>query len=294
MSSRRRRTCSRTPSPPGLVRRGAQWPGLWTAPEQIGNTKLTAPWPKIFFDPKGYLPDKLELELSCPAGFASVAEFRALLSAALQDLEQRHQQELAAQGRRFLGVPRVLAQNPFARPPAGEPRFESSSRIAARDKWRRIEGLLRLKSFVHEYRLALARWSSGARSVVFPAAPTSCASSTASSALAQRRTLPLPLHPLSSVRSMCASLGGGVRETGSSRLRDAPTARRMPLAGTWFSSYSRSSTPDSRIERLSRPAPPCLSRLGYSRSGPRHAREPPLPTGGCTKDRAGPLVPGSG
>jgi putative transposase len=153
----------------GLVRRGAQWPGLWTAPEQIGATKLTARRPKAFFDPKGYLPETVELELSAPPGFASAAEFRALLSAALQDLEQKHHQEISAQGRRFLGVARVLAQNPFARPNAGEPRFELKPRIAARDKWRRIEGILRLKSFVHEYRQALARWSSGARHVVFPA-----------------------------------------------------------------------------------------------------------------------------
>ncbi|WP_041448543.1 hypothetical protein [Anaeromyxobacter sp. Fw109-5] len=152
----------------GLVRRGAEWPGLWSAPEQIGN-KLTATRPQVFFDPKGYLPEKVELELTSPPGFASAAEFRALVSAALQDLEQKHHRELVAQGRRFLGVARVLAQNPFTRPSGGEPRFGLKPRVAARDKWRRVEGLLRLKSFVHAYRQALARWSSGERSVVFPA-----------------------------------------------------------------------------------------------------------------------------
>lgn len=152
----------------GLVRCGAEWPGLWTSPEQIGTT-LTVRRPKHFFDPKGYLPKTVELELSVPRGFASAAEFRASLSAAVQALEQKHQQKFAAEGRRFLGVARVLAQNPFARPPAGEPRFELKPRIAARDKWRRIEGLLRLKSFVLEYRQALAEWRSGARSAVFPA-----------------------------------------------------------------------------------------------------------------------------
>jgi REP-associated tyrosine transposase len=153
----------------GLVRRGAEWPGLWTAPEQIGTTKLTARRPKIFFDPKGYLPETVELELTAPPGFPSAAEFRALLSAAVQELEQKHHEASATKGRRFLGVARVLAQNPFARPPAGEPRFELKPRIAARDKWRRIEGLLRLKSFVLEYRHALVEWCSGSRNVVFPA-----------------------------------------------------------------------------------------------------------------------------
>jgi putative transposase len=153
----------------GLVRRSAEWPGLWTSPEQIGSAKLTARKPKVFFDPKGYLPDAVELELTSPSGFASAAEFRALLSTAVQELEERHHEELAAQRRRFLGVARVLAQSPFARPPAGEARFALKPRIAARDKWRRIEGLLRLKAFVEEYRKAWAAWRSGARSVSFPA-----------------------------------------------------------------------------------------------------------------------------
>ena len=153
----------------GLVRRGADWPGLWTSPEQIGSAKLTARRPKVFFDQKGYLSDAVELELTTPPGFASAANFRTQLSAALQELEERHQEELAARGRRFLGVARVLAQSPFARPPAREPRFELNPRIAARDKWRRIEGLSRLKSFVEEYRKAWAAWRSGARDVLFPA-----------------------------------------------------------------------------------------------------------------------------
>ncbi|WP_243338121.1 hypothetical protein [Anaeromyxobacter soli] len=153
----------------GLVRRGAEWPGLWTAPEQIGTIKLVARRPSFFFDPKGYLPETVELELSAPPGFASADEFRASLSAAVQELEKRHHQEIATKGRRFVGVTRVLAQNPFASPPAGEPRFELKPRIAARDKWKRIEGLLRLRSFLVEYRQALVEWSSGVRTVVFPA-----------------------------------------------------------------------------------------------------------------------------
>ncbi len=153
----------------GLVRRAAEWPGLWTSPEQIGAAKLTARKPQRFFDPKGYLPDEVELQLTVPPGFASAAEFRALLSSAVQELEEKHRNALAAQGRRFLGVARVLAQSPFARPAAGEPRFELKPRIAARDKWRRIEGILRLRSFVDAYRKAFEAWRSSARDVVFPA-----------------------------------------------------------------------------------------------------------------------------
>ena len=153
----------------GLVRRGAEWPGLWTVPELIGCTKLAARRPKLFFDPKSHLPETIELELTTPPGFASAAEFRSLLSAALRELEEKHQYEAASQRRRFLGAARVLAQNPFARPAPGEPRFVLKPRIAARDKWKRIEGLFRLKSWERAYRQAWNDRRSGVPNVLFPA-----------------------------------------------------------------------------------------------------------------------------
>src|SRR5512133_64478 len=153
----------------GLVQRGTEWPGLWTSPDQIGTATLSARKPERFFAPKSYLPAVAELELTVPRGFPSAAEFRSLVSAALSELEEKHHQETASKKRRFLGVARVLAQNPFARPPPGEPRFELKPRIAARDKWRRIEGLFRLKSFEQAYRQAWVERRSGAPNVLFPA-----------------------------------------------------------------------------------------------------------------------------
>jgi putative transposase len=153
----------------GLVRRGNEWPGLWSAPEQLGGGKLTARKPKFFFDPKSYLPETVELELVTPRGFASGEEFRRLVAGALHDLEEEHRRELGSDGRRFLGAARVLAQNPFTSPRSGEPRFQLKPRIAARDKWRRIEGLQRLKSFLREYRQAWLARRSGSTDVQFPA-----------------------------------------------------------------------------------------------------------------------------
>jgi putative transposase len=152
----------------GLVRSGAEWPGLRTAPEQLGTT-LVATRPKLFFDPKGFMPEKVELELTVPPGFASADEFRSRLSAEVAALEEKHRREVAASGRRFLGVARVLAQDARANPPPGEPRFGLKPRIAARDKWRRLEALSRLRSFVREHREAWLAWRAGARDVVFPA-----------------------------------------------------------------------------------------------------------------------------
>lgn len=143
------------------------------------------------------LPDVVELELTTPPGFSSAADLRALLSAAVHDLEEKHQQEIAAQGRRSLGVARVLAQNPFTRPPAGEPRFELKPRIAARDKWKRVEGILRLKSSSASTETPGSSDAQEHGTWCSRQARTSCASSTACSALEPSSAR----HLASSVRS---------------------------------------------------------------------------------------------
>ncbi len=153
----------------GLVKRGSEWPGLWSAPEWIGGESLTVRMPDKFFDPNGPLPHEVKLALAVPPGFSSAAEFRAELVAELRRREEDAAQEISTKGRRFLGVARVLMQNPFSRPAAGEPRFALKPRIAARDKWKRIEGLSRLREWDCAYQAALERWCSGFRDVVFPA-----------------------------------------------------------------------------------------------------------------------------
>ncbi len=151
------------------MRRGAEWPGLWSSPEQIGGSALVVRRPKVFFDPKSYLPETTALELTAPRGFASAEEFRSLLAEALSALEEKHRAAAASGGHRFLGAARVLAQSPFARPRGGEPRFDLRPRIAARDNWRRIEGIQRLKTFLQAYREAWEKRRSGVVNVVFPA-----------------------------------------------------------------------------------------------------------------------------
>jgi REP element-mobilizing transposase RayT len=154
----------------GLVRSGAEWPGLWTSPEQLaGGVKLVARKPSAFFDPKGYLPESVELELSPPRGFASAAEFGNLVREEFLHLEEHHRREASARRQRFLGAVRALAQNPFAHPQTYEPRFRLKPRVASRDPWRRIGALLELKTFLREYREAWLARRSGATNVIFPA-----------------------------------------------------------------------------------------------------------------------------
>ena len=152
----------------GLVRHAAEWPGLWTAPERIGSA-LTVRRPEVFFSADGDMPASIELELTEPRCFASADEFRSAVSAILRTLEEKYQRKFAKEGRRFLGVARVLAQSPFARPATREPRFGLKPRIAARDTWRRIEGIFRDQDFLQEYRQAWRGRRAGVANVLFPA-----------------------------------------------------------------------------------------------------------------------------
>lgn len=153
----------------GLVRRGREWPGLWTAPHQLGTATLTARRPKTFFREDGYMPDAAQLELTVPPGFVSAEELQSRVSAALTQLEENARKDAAAGGRRFLGPAKVLAQKPWARPASRESRRALVPRVAARDKWKRIEALSRLAEFVSAYRQAWSAMRAGVRDVLFPA-----------------------------------------------------------------------------------------------------------------------------
>ena len=152
----------------GLVRHGSEWPGLWSAPKRIGAGPREVKRPDHYFREEGRSPRTASLELVCPEGFGSVEELRRRLTEALTEREDRAARELAEAGRSFMGARRVLAQNPFARPAPDEPRRGLRPRIASRDKWRRIEAIGRLRTFLAEYREAWRAFKAGARAVVFP------------------------------------------------------------------------------------------------------------------------------
>jgi REP element-mobilizing transposase RayT len=154
----------------GLVRTGKEWPGLWSDPGAIGGAAVTVPRPDHFFSKrhkKGGLPDAAPLELTVPPGFASAAEFRGRVLTSLAEREARAQERFGKAG--FLGVARVLKQNPFSRPSSVEPRRKLNPRVAARRTPNRIEAIVTLTAFVREYRARWAERRAGKTDVVFPA-----------------------------------------------------------------------------------------------------------------------------
>ena len=153
----------------GLVRRGRDWPGLWSDPGQIGGDAIVVERPAVFFRAGGEMPEAIPLELTTPPGFAVPGDFQSLLASALAAREEQAALELSSEGRAFLGQKRVLAQSPRARPPQGEPRRKLKPRVAGRDKWKRIEALGRLSEFLRAYREAWTALKAGVRDAIFPA-----------------------------------------------------------------------------------------------------------------------------
>jgi REP-associated tyrosine transposase len=156
------------PASAGLVEHGRQWPGVWSDPHAIGQPGELIERPGHYFAKDGSMPETAELVFSTPPGFESVDAFRERVIARVDELEREAAAERAASGDEVLGVHRILKQRHTERPMARETRHGLNPRIAAGDKWRRIEALQRLVSFLEGHREALVRFCLGERDVVFP------------------------------------------------------------------------------------------------------------------------------
>lgn len=149
----------------GLVRHAREWPGVWTSPDLVG-TSFEVERPDLFFRKRGKMPKTALLELTVPAPFRSKRDFQAALKTAFGALER----EAIEKNKSFMGVKKVLSQRRDGRPSSPrEPHGGLRPRVATRDKWKRIEALDRLRSFLEAYRDAREKLLRGVRRVVFPA-----------------------------------------------------------------------------------------------------------------------------
>jgi putative transposase len=153
----------------GLVSRGCEWPGLWSDLGAAEHGRIDVERPTVFFRPGGKMPDTISLQLTAPPGFDSFADFRSCVTTALAAREEQLAHVMAAAGKAFLGVARVLGQDATARASTREPLRQLNPRIASRDTSTRIDGLNRLVEFRLAYREAWAKLKAGVRDVVFPA-----------------------------------------------------------------------------------------------------------------------------
>ncbi len=114
------------------------------------------------------MPQRARLMLSAPPGFESIEEFQARIGTRVKELEQAAATKREATGVGVLGARRVLKQKHTDRPASDEPRRVLNPRVAAQDRWKRIEALGRLASFLEKYLEARKCFCRGERDVLFP------------------------------------------------------------------------------------------------------------------------------
>jgi hypothetical protein len=116
------------------------------------------------------MPEAASLTLVPPLlqSSASSSETTRRIEQAVAAREAELRKRFASEGRKPMGLRAIRAQKATDTPWTREPRRTLSPRIAAKDKWRRIEALRRIRDFVDAYRRAYERWKAGALDVVFP------------------------------------------------------------------------------------------------------------------------------
>jgi putative transposase len=150
----------------GLVEHGKLWPGLWSSPAWVGMGRVFER-PDFFFDEDGELPDEAVLELVPPRGF-SAESFRESLEVQVAEKERQASRTKDGGRRRFLGVEKVLRQRWWQHPGGEQPMGALDPKVAAMDRWKRIEALEQARDWLEAYRAAFEKFRAGARDAVFP------------------------------------------------------------------------------------------------------------------------------
>jgi putative transposase len=158
------------PSAADLVDSVEEWPGVTTFQATLSGAHITATRPKHFFRDDGQMPEVVSLPMARPLGFAHLGprEWANLVTERVRAKEADHRQRRAAKGITVLGRERILRQSPFDCPAGHAPRFQMSPQVAAKNKWARIEALMRNRGFIERYRDAFVGHMAGLADVLFP------------------------------------------------------------------------------------------------------------------------------
>jgi REP element-mobilizing transposase RayT len=156
----------------GLVRNAHEWPGAKVVAGEIGSGKLSARRPDVYLNPNNW-PEEATLSLALPPGIEpkDAASFHRQVDAEVARLERRARDEMAEQGRPFLGAERARKVPPTARATTVEPIIDRNPTFAVgRDQgsaWQ--DAVAALRAFRAAYRDAFKRWCAGVRTIAFPA-----------------------------------------------------------------------------------------------------------------------------
>jgi hypothetical protein len=159
------------PCKDNLVTKVTHWPGVNSYAAMLAGKALKAVRPSHFFREQGTMPAIVTLTFQQPAEFADLSrdEFAALLRAHVERIEVEAEDRRRTTRSCVLGRKAILKQNWWDRPRTPEDHRELNPRVAAKNKWSRIEALARNKVFGNLYRQAFQAFKNGIRDIVFPA-----------------------------------------------------------------------------------------------------------------------------
>jgi REP element-mobilizing transposase RayT len=158
------------PAVADLVEAANEWPGVTTYKATLSDIELTAIRPAHFFREDGSMPERVTLKIHRPRAFADLdqEEWTEMIRTLVQAKESEARRVRIRDGKKVLGVQRILAQDPFSSPKNHALHFKLSPRLAARNRWARVEALRRNRGFLERYRDAIRRHLDGIANVLFP------------------------------------------------------------------------------------------------------------------------------
>ena len=148
----------------GLVETPEDWPGvvLW------GEHRIIVERPDEYFHPKGKAPKTIELVISRPAAALEQPDWDERLAAEIERQMADARRGLDAKGTTVLGKAAVLATPFTARAKSWQVKGARVPTVAAWSREARGAVLRAHRAFRADYAAALAAWTSGDRTVVFP------------------------------------------------------------------------------------------------------------------------------
>ena len=144
-----------------LVERVCHWPGVNGFSALVNQRPLRARRPHYFFRDDGTMPETATLHLVIPPKLGNSKDILRTLRKRVAEVEKTEAAERRKNGRRVLGRGRVRRQSWRDSPKSDAPRRGMNPRVAARDKWARMEALMRNRVFLADYRIARAALLAG-------------------------------------------------------------------------------------------------------------------------------------
>jgi len=160
------------PTAAGAVRYAGDWPGLVTTPKDIGKGTWTAKRPSVYFDQQcEQWPEHVTLTLQMPPMIQDAfSNPIAVIKREYEELQHRARQQMATEGKAFMGADRAMAVSPYRRATSWEDMRDLNPTFAVgrgQHDARKL-AIRALKAFRSAYRAALKLWRTGDRSTTFP------------------------------------------------------------------------------------------------------------------------------